>query len=91
MFGSVTFFVNNNMFAGVHEDNVILRLSEADRQETFSSYSPFVGSFKYRLFIYITVFHSESKELEFFSYLTPCVPLSFKGEGEEKKRGWRPS
>ncbi len=38
MFGSVTFFVNNNMFAGVHEDNVILRLSEADRQEIFSNY-----------------------------------------------------
>jgi len=22
-----------------------------------------------------------------FIYLTPCVPLSFKGEGEEMKRG----
>ena len=22
-----------------------------------------------------------------FIYLTPCVPLSFKGEGEEKERG----
>ena len=38
MFGSVTFFVNNNMFSGVHGDNVILRLSEADRQEIFSKY-----------------------------------------------------
>jgi hypothetical protein len=24
-------------------------------------------------------------------YLTPCVPLSFKGEGERKKEGLRPS
>jgi TfoX/Sxy family transcriptional regulator of competence genes len=31
MFGSPTFFVNNNMFAGVHEETVIMRLSEADR------------------------------------------------------------
>ena len=38
MFGSSTFFVNNNMFAGVHEDNVIIRLSEADRQEIYSKY-----------------------------------------------------
>jgi len=36
MFGSPTFFVNNNMFAGVHEDTVIIRLSESDRNEIFS-------------------------------------------------------
>jgi TfoX/Sxy family transcriptional regulator of competence genes len=38
MFGSPTFFVNNNMFAGVFEDSVILRLSEKDRQEVFGAY-----------------------------------------------------
>lgn len=38
MFGSPTFFVNNNMFAGVHEDTVIMRLSEADRQKMYSQY-----------------------------------------------------
>jgi TfoX/Sxy family transcriptional regulator of competence genes len=38
MFGSPTFFVNNNMFAGVHEDTVILRLSEKDRQDVFREY-----------------------------------------------------
>jgi TfoX/Sxy family transcriptional regulator of competence genes len=49
MFGSHTFFVNNNMFAGVHEDMVILRLSEKDREEAFStldevkSFVPFDG------------------------------------------------
>lgn len=31
MFGSPTFFINNNMFAGAHEENLILRLSETDR------------------------------------------------------------
>ena len=44
-FGSPTFFVNNNMFAGVHEDTVIVRLSEGDREELFSRNSdvkPFV-------------------------------------------------
>ena len=32
MFGSVTYFVNNNMFSGVHEDTIFLRLSEKDRE-----------------------------------------------------------
>jgi TfoX/Sxy family transcriptional regulator of competence genes len=33
MFGSPTFFINNNMFAGVHQRTVILRLSDSDRAE----------------------------------------------------------
>ena len=31
MFGSPSYFVNNNMFAGVFEDTIFLRLSEEDR------------------------------------------------------------
>jgi len=37
MFGSPTFFINNNMFAGVFEDSVILRLSESDRREILAA------------------------------------------------------
>ncbi|MCE7746232.1 MAG: TfoX/Sxy family protein [Candidatus Heimdallarchaeota archaeon] len=33
MFGSLTYFINNNMFAGVHEDIIFLKLSEKDRKE----------------------------------------------------------
>jgi len=32
MFGCPAYFVNNNMFAGVHQDVIILRLSPADRE-----------------------------------------------------------
>jgi TfoX/Sxy family transcriptional regulator of competence genes len=32
MFGCPAYFVNDPMFAGVHQDSVILRLSEADRK-----------------------------------------------------------
>ena len=32
MFGSTTYFVNNNMFIGVHEDTIFLRLSKEDRE-----------------------------------------------------------
>ena len=33
MFGSPVFMINRNMFAGVHEDNIFIRLSENDRNE----------------------------------------------------------
>jgi TfoX/Sxy family transcriptional regulator of competence genes len=33
MFGCPVYFVNGNMFVGLHEDNIFLRLSESDRQE----------------------------------------------------------
>jgi TfoX/Sxy family transcriptional regulator of competence genes len=36
MFGASTFFVNGNMFAGAHEDTIILRLSEEDRRKVMS-------------------------------------------------------
>lgn len=38
MFGSPTFFINNNMFAGVHEDTVILKLSDKDRARILDLY-----------------------------------------------------
>ena len=33
MFGCPVYFVNNNMFAGVHGDTIMLRFSEDDRTE----------------------------------------------------------
>ena len=39
MFGSPTFFVNGRMFTGVHEDTIILRLSDPDQKEISSQYS----------------------------------------------------
>ena len=32
MFGSPVFLINRNMFAGVHQDQIFIRLSEADRK-----------------------------------------------------------
>ena len=49
MMGSPTFFVNNNMFAGVHEDTIILRLSGPDREAIYAAspdirpFTPFEG------------------------------------------------
>jgi TfoX/Sxy family transcriptional regulator of competence genes len=38
MFGAPTFFVNGNMFAGVHGDTIIMRLSEIDLKEIYSRF-----------------------------------------------------
>ena len=38
MFGCPAFFVNENMFAGVHQKSIILRLSQADREEFFRAF-----------------------------------------------------
>jgi len=32
MFGSPVYMINRNMFAGVHQDNIFIRLTEADRK-----------------------------------------------------------
>jgi TfoX/Sxy family transcriptional regulator of competence genes len=44
MFGSPVFMINRNMFTGVHENNIFLRLSETDRQvmiKQFPGMKPF--------------------------------------------------
>jgi TfoX/Sxy family transcriptional regulator of competence genes len=38
MFGAPVFMINRNMFTGVHEDHIFLRLSEADRKEITKKY-----------------------------------------------------
>ena len=38
MFGAPTFFIRGNMFAGVHEDSVILRLSDSDLKAIMARY-----------------------------------------------------
>jgi len=38
MFGAPVHTVNRNMFAGVHQSNIFLRLSEADRKKIVSVY-----------------------------------------------------
>jgi TfoX/Sxy family transcriptional regulator of competence genes len=38
MFGSPTFFTSDNMFAGVHQHTVILRLSDTDRAALYAAH-----------------------------------------------------
>lgn len=38
MFGCPAYFVNDNMFSGVHGDSLFIRLSEQDRKEILESF-----------------------------------------------------
>ena len=38
MFGAPTYFLNGNIFTGIHGDTIIIRLSEKDRKEILSTY-----------------------------------------------------
>jgi len=44
MFGCPCYFVNDNMFCGVHEDSIILRLSQDEKKrllDTYDEVAPF--------------------------------------------------
>jgi TfoX/Sxy family transcriptional regulator of competence genes len=45
MFGSKMYFVNNNMWTGVHQESLIVRMSEEDRGEILRTY-PEVSMFE---------------------------------------------
>ena len=45
MFGAPVHMINRNMFAGVHQSNIFLRLSEADRKKIVADYDE-SGSFE---------------------------------------------
>jgi TfoX/Sxy family transcriptional regulator of competence genes len=38
MFGCPAYFINNNMFAGLHQEDVFIRLSEKDREKVVGTY-----------------------------------------------------
>jgi TfoX/Sxy family transcriptional regulator of competence genes len=38
MFGGAAYFVNRNMFTGVHQSTILLRLSDTDREKILKKY-----------------------------------------------------
>ncbi len=38
MFGCPAYFINGNWFAGAHQDNIVIRLNQQDRDEIMSAY-----------------------------------------------------
>jgi TfoX/Sxy family transcriptional regulator of competence genes len=58
MFGGIGYFVNGNMFAGAHQDDLFLRLSENDRKLIMKEYdevSPFEPMLGRRMSEYVAL------------------------------------
>jgi len=92
MFGSLTYFVNNNMLTGVHEDVIFLRLSEEDREKikkefpSVTQFEPLEGK-KMREYLVLdeeiyrdipTLEKWLEKAVSFVSSLPPKVPKQKK-------------
>ncbi len=102
MFGCPAYFVNGNMFTGVHQSSIILRLSEADRGLMLKEYDeaapfePFPGrSMKEYLSLPSAVFDDPSifsqwlsKAMTYAAALPPKVPKA-RTSKKEKPHGTR--
>ncbi len=92
MFGAPVYFVNSNMFAGVHEDTIFVRLSEADREEVLSSFDeaapfePMAGRFMKEYVVLPEAVYNDEQEFivwldrshQYVASLPPKEPKSRK-------------
>jgi len=69
MFGSPAYFVNNNMFMGVHGEHIFMRLSQKDREtilEERDDVSPFVPREGRTMKEYVVFEESFLRDVEIF-------------------------
>jgi TfoX/Sxy family transcriptional regulator of competence genes len=69
MFGSPAYFVNNNMFIGVHGDHIFMRLSQNDRETILKErddVSPFVPREGRTMKEYVAFEESFLRDVEIF-------------------------
>ena len=95
MFGCPAYFVNNNMFASVHQDNIILRLSVKERREIKSKYDesepfePMKGSVMKEYMTIPEELYNDPEELNKWLHrsfkFTSSMPLKKKKAKSEKK------
>ncbi len=98
MFGSRMYFVNNNMWTGVHRDNLIMRLSEEDRGIILRKYpevemfEPMAGRIMTEYIDLPESFIRDQKKLNewldrsygFVSSMPPKVPTAAKAKRKGK-------
>jgi TfoX/Sxy family transcriptional regulator of competence genes len=96
MFGCPAYFINNNMFTGVHQDNIILRLSEEHRTKIKTEYDeaepfePMEGRVMKEYMVVPEVLYSDTEEFDtwmklsyqFVSQLPPKQKKSRKQKGK---------
>jgi len=87
MFGCPAYFINGNMFAGAHQDDVFVRLSEADEDALMNiggaPFTPMPGrAMKGYTVVPPSVFHSEG----FAGWLAKSRDYVIQLPPKEKKR-----
>jgi TfoX/Sxy family transcriptional regulator of competence genes len=96
MFGCPAYFVNNNMFTGVHQDNIILRLSEDGQTEIRSKYDeaspfePMKGRVMKEYVVLPEVLYSDSEDLnqwlnKSYEYVLSLPPKQRKTKSKNKQ------
>lgn len=96
MFGCPAYFVNNNMFTGVHQDNIILRLSENGRKKIQDKYDeaepfePMKGRVMKEYIVVPEVVYSDSDEFnhwlkQSYEYVSQLPPKQNKKKKGKKR------
>ncbi|WP_455392777.1 TfoX/Sxy family protein [[Eubacterium] cellulosolvens] len=91
MFGCPAYFVNNNMFTAVHQDNIVLRLSEENRNMIKSEYDeveafePMKGRVMKEYIVVPEVLYSDTEEFDnwiklSYQYASKLPPKQEKGK-----------
>lgn len=95
MFGCPAYFVNNNMFTGVHQDNIMIRLSESDRSAIQTKYDeaqpfePMKGRVMKEYMLVPESLYNDSEEFnswlnKSFEYASSLPPKKPKKKGKKK-------
>lgn len=85
MFGYPVYFVNGNMFTGIHQDNITLRLSEKDRSAILANaddaapFEPMPGKPMKEYVVLLEAIYAEPARLEqwlarSFAYVSSLPP-----------------
>lgn len=92
MFGCPAYFVNNNMFTAVHQDNIIIRLSEDGRSDIKTKYDesepfePMKGRVMKEYMVIPETLYSDSIELDFWLNQSYDYALSLPPKKKKSKK-----
>jgi len=95
MFGCPVYFVNNNMFVGAHEDNVMMRLSPDDQTALFAEsteatpFAPMGRRMKEYALLPAALYRNEATFEKWlqrsFAYVSALPPREVKGKGTKRR------
>lgn len=97
MFGYPVYFLNGNMFTGIHQDNIILRLSDSDRTTILAAegdaapFEPMPGRPMKEYVVLLEPIRSDPEKLEgwlnrSYTYVSSLPPKEAKSKSKPRAR-----